>query len=155
MKEIERKFLIRSLPDLSNAAKYEIEQVYLRIKPERRIRKENNKYYYTEKSEGFLVREENEREITEEEYNELKKDSVSNIIKKTRYVFFRDGYLLELDIYRGLFEGLVTVEVEFETKEEALEFEPFEFFGQEITYDSNYKNKYLSYKFNNYSGLTL
>ena len=49
--EIERKFLIKKLPeDLSSYAFHDIEQGYLSREPVVRIRKEDDKYYLTYKA---------------------------------------------------------------------------------------------------------
>ena len=49
--EIERKFLVKKLPDNINRYPYQkIEQGYLSYVPEVRIRKSNNKYFLTVKS---------------------------------------------------------------------------------------------------------
>lgn len=147
--EIERKFLVKYLPDLTNSKKIIIEQAYLNLNPEIRIRKENDKYFYTTKSSGDLVRRESNKEIDSLTYYKLKENIIGNIINKTRYLINYNNYLLEIDIYEGFLEGLIVVEVEFETEEEAHLFEIPMFFGREITYESEYKNKNLSRRLKN------
>lgn len=54
--EIERKFLIRELPE--NLSSYEyltLEQAYLCTDPVVRIRRENEDYYMTYKGKGLMV----------------------------------------------------------------------------------------------------
>ena len=83
--EIERKFLVRELPDLSGVRFSEIKQGYFSIKPERRVRKMDNIYLLTEKGEGDMVREEIEREIDEKTALEYFAQSKTYIIEKKRY----------------------------------------------------------------------
>lgn len=143
--EIERKFLVNTVPDcLERFSSAEIEQCYLSFLPEQRIRKKGEKYYFTEKSEGTLVREEQERDISECDYVALKKRHIGNIIYKRRYVIPLEDLAIELDIYKEVLSGLITVEVEFPSEERADSFEIPPWFGKEITADSRYKNKNLA-----------
>ena len=52
--------------------------------------------------------------------------------------------VFELDIYEKHLKRLSTVEVEFDTEEEANSFNPPEWFGEDITYNPTYKNSNLS-----------
>ena len=152
--EIERKFLIKSLPlDVLNGCEYaNIEQSYLDFgegdEPERRIRKlvKNGEaeYIYTEKGEGELCREEEEYEISEYSYKKLKELVISSTIEKRRYYIFSAGLTVEVDLYGGSLEGLNVAEVEFSSVEESEGFTPPEWFGEEITYDKTYRNKNLA-----------
>ena len=153
--EIERKFLINSLPDkLLECKSASIEQGYLDFgdedEPERRIRKltENGStlYFYTEKGTGDLCREEEEYEIPEYSYENLKELVISSILEKTRYYLPLDGLTVEIDIYGGSLEELMVAEVEFASLDEANAFVPPDFFGEEITYDKKYRNKNLAKK---------
>ena len=153
--EIERKFLISSLPhQLSECKSARLEQGYLDFgdedEPERRIRKltENGStlYFYTEKGNGDLCREEEEYEIPEYSYENLKELVISSILEKTRYYLPLDGLTIEVDIYGGSLDGLMVAEVEFSSLDEANAFVPPEFFGEEITYDKKYRNKNLAKK---------
>jgi adenylate cyclase len=62
--EIERKFLVEKIPDLTNAQAIHIEQGYLSFSPEVRIRKRDEIFYLTVKSDGDIAREEYEIEIS-------------------------------------------------------------------------------------------
>ena len=155
--EIERKFLIKSLPSdiLENCDRADIEQGYLDYGsdklPERRIRKlvknESTTYFYTEKTSGDLFREEEEYEISEYSYQKLKEMVISLSVEKTRYYFpITPSLTVEIDVYGGALSGLVVAEVEFPSVEESEKFTPPEWFGEEITYDKKYKNKNLAKK---------
>lgn len=149
--EIERKFLLENLPlNIDKFKSSKIEQAYISYEPEIRIRKKNNKYYLTKKSKGNLVREEIEKEINEDFYNLLKENYIeNNVIQKTRYYIPLSGKITaEIDVFEGVLESLKTVEVEFCSEEDAKNFEIPNWFGEEITYNKEYKNAYLS-KLNN------
>ena len=155
--EIERKFLLRSIPDelLSNCERAEIEQSYLDFgdgdEPERRIRMltQNGatEYVYTEKGMGDLCREEEEYEISEYSYKKLRELVISKTVKKVRYYLsLSDSLTAEIDVYGDYLEGLNVAEVEFSSLEESEGFTPPEWFGEEITYDKAYRNKNLAKK---------
>ena len=142
--EIERKFLVREMPDLNGVAHSEIKQGYFSINPEKRVRKMDNLYFVTEKGEGDMVREEREYEIDEKSAILLFQSSKTYIIEKTRYYLPFESHTIELDIYKGRHEGLVVAEVEFESEGEALSFTPPHWFGEDITKDKSYKNMVLT-----------
>ena len=144
--EIERKFLLDSIPCLDGVRKDIIEQAYISIDPEVRVRKKGEKYYHTEKGDGSMVRTENEWEISESEYLDGISKCEGRILQKTRYYIPYGSHLIELDIYSGKHEGLVVCEVEFSSEEEALSFEVPSWFGKEITHDISFRNKVLSQK---------
>ena len=147
-KEIERKFLIKILPeDLNKFPHKDITQNYLSIKPnnyEIRTRKIGNEYFKTTKSGAGKTRKELDIEITKNEFEELQKQTIYKEIKKTRYKIPHDNYLIELDIYHGELAGLITAEVEFNSEEESNQFKPPEWLGKEITEDAKYKNQSLA-----------
>ena len=142
--EIERKFLVKEVPDLTGVKYSEIKQGYFSLSPEKRVRQKDNKYYVTEKGEGDMVRQEREREIGKNEAEGLFALSKTYIIEKKRYFIPCGKLTIELDIYGGRHAGLVVAEVEFESEEEALSFSPPEWFGTDITKDKSYKNMVLA-----------
>ena len=144
--EIERKFLVKELPDLSGVKSSEIMQGYISILPEVRVRKLDNKYYRTEKGEGMVVREEREWEISKEEAEKMLSEVKTNLIEKTRYYLPYGDYTIELDIYKGKFDGLVVCEIEFSTIEDANAFVPPTWFGEDISEKKEYRNKNLAQK---------
>ncbi|MBO5312950.1 MAG: adenylate cyclase [Clostridia bacterium] len=144
--EIERKFLVKELPDLSGLSFDKIKQGYFSIKPEKRVRLKGNTYILTEKGEGFLSREEKETVIDEKTGKMYFEMSKTYIIEKTRYYIPYGEYTVELDIYEGRHSGLIVAEVEFSTEEKAKCFDAPSWFGEEITYDANYKNMMLAIK---------
>lgn len=145
MLEIENKFLVSELPNLSDYIFDEIEQGYLSFVPEIRIRRKGEKYYITEKGEGTQTRLETETEIDGTAYSILSNLIQGRIIRKTRYkIPLKDSLIAELDIYHDDLEGLSTVETEFCSEKQAKEFIKPDWFGEDITENKEYKNKNLA-----------
>ena len=153
--EIEKKFRIKKLPDnLKEYEKKHIEQGYLCVNPVVRIRKSDDKYILTYKSPIDKMQEENkdvrinnevEVYLTKEGYEHLREKIDDNLIEKTRYIIpLEDGHTGELDIFGGALEGLYFIEVEFDSEEDAKNFVPPKWFGENISDDKRYANSYLS-----------
>lgn len=144
--EIERKFLIKKLPDnLTSYKARKIEQAYLCTDPVVRVRRDNDDYYLTYKSKGMIVREEYNLPLTKEAYGHLLAKADGNIITKTRYeIPEKDNLTIELDVFEGKFDGLLLAEVEFASEEEALCYIPPEWFGEDVSNSTKYHNSTLS-----------
>ena len=70
--EIERKFLIKNLPEnLENFTHYEIRQGYISTDPTIRLRQQDDNYILTVKSAGLMKKEEYELDLTEDQFNRL------------------------------------------------------------------------------------
>ena len=144
--EIERKFLIKKLPDnLTSYKARKIEQAYLCTDPVVRVRRDNDDYYLTYKSKGMIVREEYNLPLTKEAYGHLLAKADGNIITKTRYeIPEKDDLTIELDVFEGKFDGLLLAEVEIASEEEALGYIPPEWFGEDVSNSTKYHNSTLS-----------
>ncbi len=144
--EIERKYLIKSLPaHLESFPFHQIEQGYLCTEPVVRIRRQDETYYLTYKSKGLMVREEYNLPLTREAWLHLRPKADGILIAKKRYLIpLPPRYTIELDIFEGELAPLVLAEVEFETEEEANSFVPPEWFGEDVTYSEKYHNSVLS-----------
>lgn len=144
--EIERKFLIKKLPDnLTSYKARKIEQAYLCTDPVVRVRRDNDDYYLTYKSKGMIVREEYNLPLTKEAYGHLLAKADGNIITKIRYeIPEKDNLTIELDVFEGKFDGLLLAEVEFASEEEALGYIPPEWFGEDVSNSTKYHNSTLS-----------
>lgn len=144
--EIERKFLIKKIPfDLTGFKRRRIQQAYLCTDPTVRIRCDNDDYYLTYKSKGFIVREEYNLPLTAEAYAHLLSKADGIVITKTRYeIPEKDNLTIELDVFEGKYNGLILAEVEFETEEAALSYTPPEWFGEDVSERKEYCNSYLS-----------
>ncbi|MDR1532889.1 MAG: ECF transporter S component [Clostridiales bacterium] len=141
--EIERKFILDALPfDLDGYARHEITQTYISAHtPTIRLRKCDNDYILTVKGSGAMAREEFELKLTAAQYDRLLLKSETDAVEKTRHLIpLQGGLLAELDVYHGKLRGLMTVEVEFRSIEEAERFAPPQWFGRDVTLLSAYKN---------------
>ena len=146
-REIERKFIVVEAPrDLNRYPSCRIEQGYLAVTDnfEIRLRKKGNRYYQTVKSDGGLIRSEAEVELSRDQFEALWPLTEGKRVEKARYEIEQGGFLIELDIYSGNLDGLKVAEVEFDTPERSKAFSPPDWFGNEVTDDKRYKNKYLA-----------
>ena len=145
--EIERKFLIQkeNLPDLSAYSFHQIEQGYLCTEPVVRIRRQDDEYYLTYKSKGLLAREEYNLPLTKDAYEHLCPKADGIVISKTRYLSpEKNDLTIELDVFHGVYEGLLLAEVEFSSEEAAQNYIPPAWFGEDVTYSTRYHNSNMS-----------
>ncbi len=142
--EIERKFTIKTMPDLTAFSTKKIVQAYLNTDPVIRIRKENEDYYLTYKGKGLLAREEYNLPLNKESFEHLLKKADGIIISKTRYCIPYKKHTIELDIFEDDLAPLIIAEVEFESEKEAAAFTPPDWFLEDVTYDKRYHNSNLS-----------
>lgn len=138
--EIEKKFLIKELPNLSLYEKKHLTQGYLCVNPVVRVREEGDKYFLTYKGKGLMAREEANLPLTKESFEHLIKKADGKIIMKTRYLIPFDPYTIELDVFEGAHAPLIMAEVEFPSIEEANAFIPPAWFGEEVTNNKAYHN---------------
>lgn len=148
--EIERKWLLRKLPMQKPDAKYWIEQFYVSLEPEIRLRRcmpngdyENKvPYRMTLKGDGTLSREEVETAVTEEFYQQALDMINLDPIQKHYLKYNVDGYVIEIGVILND-EKFIYAEVEFDSEEEAKNYEfPWpDLVEKEITYDPSYKMK--------------
>ncbi len=144
--EIERKYLVKNIPDnLKSFPCRTIEQGYLSTDPVIRIRKDNERFELTYKSEGLMVHEEYNLPLTEKAYRHLLPKIDGRLIRKLRYMIPLEGNLtVELDIFEGSLAPLVLAEVEFPDEESANSFTPPDWFGEDVTFSGKYQNSRLS-----------
>ena len=142
--EIERKFTIKELPDLTKYSFHIMEQGYLNTDPVVRVRKEDDNYYLTYKGKGLMAREEYNLPLNQEAYIHLVEKADGIIIRKKRYLIPYEKYTIELDVFEEPYENLVIAEVEFESEEEAKAFGPPAWFAEDVTLDRRYHNSNLS-----------
>lgn len=144
--EIERKYLIRRLPE--NLSQYQckkIAQGYICTNPVVRIRKSDDEYYLTYKGKGLMAREEYNLPLTQEGYEHMLPKIDGRLIEKSRYLISLDGKLTaELDIFEGDLAPLIIVEVEFDSLDAANSFIPPEWFGEDVTESRKYHNSNLA-----------
>lgn len=151
--EIEKKYLVKEIPfSLSKYKKIDIEQSFIYIKPAIRIRKADNKYFLTIKSKApdnikckpDLARTEFEISITKKAYTDLSKHTVGRKIIKTRFLIPYKTHTIELDIFKGVYKGLMYAEVEFKNIKSANNFVAPKWFYKDVTGIEKYKNTSLA-----------
>lgn len=150
--EIERKFLIKQMPNLSDYPAKKLVQGYLNTSPTVRVRQEDDEYYltYKSKSNDTISREEYNLPLTREAFEHLLPKCDGNIISKTRYLIplgsneVGSELTAELDVFDSPFAPLCFVEVEFPTIEEAHSFVAPSWFGEDVSDKKEYYNSYLS-----------
>lgn len=149
-REIERKFLVGApLPfDIEQFPSQPISQGYVAIGPdgtEVRIRAREQEHFLTVKSGPSQSRVEEELEIEPWRFESLWPLTEGRRIEKRRYVLpAGDELSVELDIYAGELEGLVTAEVEFPSEQAARAYEAPPWLGREVTGDADYSNQSLA-----------
>ena len=143
--EIERKFLVKDINAIneiiSKYSKKTITQDYLYVDDYTAVRKRkieksgNTKYVYTVKTMkvGISVNE-FEKEITKEEYEALKINAEYITLSKDRYVIpYVDDLKIEVDVFKGVYEGVVFAEIEFKSEEQAAQIELPKWFDKEMS----------------------
>jgi CYTH domain-containing protein len=147
-REIERKFLIRKMPDgLTSYPSNEISQGYLVSLDDGtqvRLRKANDKHSLTFKRGAGNVREEREVELTAKQFDALWPGTEGKRLVKTRYEIPLGERVVEIDVYHDRHEGLVVAEVEFDDEEAAKNFQPPDWLGDDVTGDPRYSNQLLA-----------
>lgn len=133
-KEIERKYLIKQMPNLKNIKPIRYERYYINdnIDNQIRVQKKDEKFELETKSKISDIEYKKEKqEITEQEFLKL--------IKNCKKVIIRDSYLINenpnitIKIYHETYKGLVRAEVELSNEDEYRNFEIPEWFGKDIT----------------------
>ncbi|EIE49561.1 adenylate cyclase [Salipiger aestuarii] len=144
--EIERKFLVASLPDLAGALCEPIRQGYLTGPGDSvqvRLRRKGARHFLTVKGAGLLVRSEHETAISAEAFDALWPATQGRRLAKTRWTGrLPGGALFELDVFDD--RPLRLVEVEFDSEAAARAFRPPGWFGTEVTGDPAYANSSLA-----------
>jgi adenylate cyclase len=147
-REIERKFLVRKLPDdLTSYPFADIAQGYLVSLSDGlqvRLRKSGEKYSLTYKRGIGHVREEREIELTAEQFDALWPATEGKRLVKTRYEIPFGDRVIEIDVYHEKHEGLAVAEVEFDEEDAAENFRPPVWLGDDVTGDARYSNQLLA-----------
>jgi CYTH domain-containing protein len=147
-REIERKFLIKRLPDkLNRSRRYVIEQGYLATESagrQVRLRKKGRTASLTFKLGRGAHREEREVRLSQKQFAALWPGTAGRRLSKVRYEIPWKNLLVEIDIYRGRHAGLVVAEVEFPDRITCRRFRPPPWFGREVTGDKRYSNVRLA-----------
>ena len=151
---IQRRYKLPSSPKTIRIAseKKKIEQAYLSVSADKedRIRKEGDgTYYRTTKFGTGVQRKVFHRKISQEEYLELLKNHVGDLIVKERD-YLKDapeGAKIIIDRFKDNLLGLIIVEVDFDSWAASKEFVLPDFLqkgAKEVTEDKRYSNSALA-----------
>jgi adenylate cyclase len=145
--EVERKWLVHTPPDLPAHQGKDVIQGYIAVSEdgtEVRLRRMGGQFFQTVKSEGGLIRDEIEVELSKQQFEALWPATAGRRLEKTRYPMPWGGQQVEVDVYHGSLAGLVVAEVEFTSARESTQFTAPPWFGGEVTEDEAYKNVNLA-----------
>ena len=149
-REIERKFLVKRLPDnLKQSRCLIIEQGYLATESagrQVRLRKAGSTASLTFKVGRGSHREEREIKLSPKQFAALWPGTAGRRLQKARYEIPWDNVTIEIDIYRGRHRGLVVAEVEFSDTASCRRFKAPWWFGREVTGEKRYSNVRLALK---------
>ncbi len=145
--EIERKFLTSSRSWQVAVSKIsDIAQVYLAATDSASVRvriKDDEKAFLTIKSaEAGPSRLEFEYPIPVDEAKALFELRIGHVVEKRRHVVVFEGCHWEVDLFRGVLDGLVVAELELDDAEQ--QFHKPDWLGEEVTHDRRYYNASLA-----------
>ncbi|HZS18632.1 MAG TPA: CYTH domain-containing protein [Candidatus Udaeobacter sp.] len=147
-REIERKFLLKGLPDKLNRSRcYVIDQGYLASEPagrQVRLRRKGTTATLTAKVGRGGQREEREIKLSPQQFEALWPATAGRRLRKVRCEIPWKNLIVEIDIYQGRHAGLVVAEVEFPDRATCRKFKPPAWFGREVTGEKRYSNVRLA-----------
>lgn len=156
-REIERVWVLRSMPAVpAGAERWTIEQGYLPVAdpespdfPEGRLRRVTLpdgrvRRFHTVKRGAGLVREETEREISDEDFSRWWPATEGRRIRKVRHRFPHGGLTWELDEFLDLALVMLEVELPDERSESPLPTAMAALVEREVTEDARYRNAALA-----------
>lgn len=111
------------------------------------IRQDNDDFIITVKGKGALSREEHEINVPFPMAELLFSMCIGSVVHKTRHRINHDGLVYEVDIFEGNLSGLVLLEIEFSTEEQARAYTPSllqELIIREVTTEKCYTNLSLA-----------
>ena len=161
--EIERKFLVKKMPELSGLRVKHIEQGYLceeaiTLRVRAVTEGDRRSYILTYKERvrhtgTARVHREEEFEIPEESFRHLYAKADGYRIIKDRYLIPLPesgtgipGLTAELDVFHGVHEGIVIAEVEFPDEDSAERFTAPDWFGGDVSGESRYTNSCMVFE---------
>ncbi len=147
-REIERKFLVRTLPpDLHKFPHRSIAQGYIIQDSAQgvvRLRKKGDKHYLTVKRRAREGKDETEVRITAKQFEQLWPLTKGRRLNKVRYEIPFGKRTIELDVFYGRHNGLVIAEVEFPSMRAANSFAPPDWFARDVSRLAQYSNSRLA-----------
>lgn len=134
MLEIERKFLIQKLPDLSQIKPIRYERYFISDEDKNQIRVQKKGHKYELETKQQINEQEyykTKREITKTEFLELSAECNKSIIRLSYLISQSPNITIKK--YCGPYEGLVRAEIEYDSIEQIGLYELPKWFGKEIT----------------------
>lgn len=134
---IERKFLLNKLPlecSETNFVNFERYYLYIDKSIELRIQQKNDTYELERKvqdKENKLARVSHKLAISKAEFEILKDKSIGKKIVFKKYKLTNSDIAIKK--YENEFEGLILLEVEFKTLEDALSFQAQKWMGKDVS----------------------
>ena len=143
--EIERKFLVNTIPSQLIHRSKKVKQGYM-VHDEHqvvRVRSMDNDHFLTIKSNSKgLSRFEFEYQIPKEDAMDMFEHLCGpGIIQKTRHYIETPNHTWEIDEFHGRNQGLIVAEIELESEDE--QFDIPEWVGEEVSDDPRYYNMNL------------
>ncbi|SCX27566.1 CYTH domain protein [Agrobacterium sp. DSM 25558] len=146
-KEIERKFLVadESWRD-QTASRTPFRQGYIVSLQDRsvrvRIKGDDSATLTIKIGTNSLVRDEYEYDIPVADAEELLTTATGIIIEKIRHTVEHQGFIWEIDVFDGLYKGLVVAEVELKAETDQPDLPTW--LGPEVTGDPRFSNQHLA-----------
>lgn len=146
-KEIERKFLVSGdgwKSEISSSMTFRQGYVVSTENRSVRIRIVNDEDATLTIKIGAssLVRDEYEYSVPIADAEELIGTAIGNVIQKTRHLVEHKAFTWEVDVFEGVYGGLVVAEVELNSVDDNPELP--DWLGQEVTGDKRYSNQFLA-----------
>ena len=145
--QIERKFLVKELPDLSDWRKEEIQQWYLT--PPNDFKSIRIRLYNDIKKRCYIDIIHGKGLIRDKYYKKINWDNVKSeinkfpYVKKNRYKKKINDVLIVVDIFD---DGLKIVEIEsYDNKDNIINYNIPNWFGDEVTDNIKYSNNWIAY----------
>ena len=144
--EIERKFIADLLPTSGVGSGIAIRQGYIAEDgdAEVRVRITDDAAKLTVKVGRGRSRTEVEVDVSADDAEQLWAHTEGRRIEKIRHAVDVDGTKADVDVYGGSLDGLIVVEVEFDSETAADSFTPPSWFGRELTGDARWSNASLA-----------
>tara|TARA_B100000963_G_C22485064_1_gene606506 strand:- start:110 stop:577 length:468 start_codon:yes stop_codon:yes gene_type:complete len=140
--EIERKFVVKKIPNDEIKYSHYIKQGYIISDREKviRVRQKKDHFFITIKgNKTGISRYEFEYKIPKKDADQLFKNFCKEgIIEKTRHYIEHKGHTWELDVFHGENEGLIVAEIELESEKET--FSIPNWVAKEVTNEEKYLN---------------
>lgn len=133
--EIERKFLVIKMPRLWGVKKVSQERYFIQRGDllEEGYKRKGSVFEYEQKVTLSLKEKTREKILITKEEFERQKQHGTRVIERDSYSLTKKSPVISIKKYKGIYNGLVLAEVEFDSLDERRLFEPLEWMGAEVT----------------------